>query len=51
MRSALFYEFCELTPIGRRGDEMIWRIAGRGRHAFAGVRTHQPLSIDVRDAR
>ena len=26
---ALFYDFRELTPIGRRGDEMIRRLAGR----------------------
>src|SRR5204862_8137684 len=26
---ALFYEFRELTPIGRRGDEMIRRLADR----------------------
>ena len=29
MRSAMFYEFRELTPIGRRGDEMIRRLADR----------------------
>ncbi len=29
MRSALFYEYRELTPIGRRGDEMIRRLADR----------------------
>src|SRR5205814_3389675 len=26
---ALFYEFSELTPIGRRGDELIRRLADR----------------------
>ncbi|MFX5287198.1 hypothetical protein ABTC87_18615, partial [Acinetobacter baumannii] len=26
---ALFYEFRDLTPIGRRGDEMIRRLADR----------------------
>src|SRR5258705_3009099 len=26
---AMFYEFRELTPIGRRGDEMIRRLADR----------------------
>ena len=29
MRSSLFYDFRELTPIGRRGDEMIRRLADR----------------------
>ena len=29
MRSAMFYEFRELTPIGRRGDELIRRLADR----------------------
>ena len=29
MRSAMFYEYRELTPIGRRGDEMIRRLADR----------------------
>ena len=28
-RSAMFYEYSELTPIGRRGDEMIRRLADR----------------------
>ena len=38
---ALFYDFRELTPIGRRGDEMIRRLADRlvvGRSAVPGQR-------------
>ena len=38
----LFYDFRELTPIGRRGDEMIRRLADRlvgGRSARSGGRT------------
>ena len=38
----MFYEYRELTPIGRRGDEMIRRLAGaagRGRPAGSGGRT------------
>ena len=29
MRSAMFYDYRDLTPIGRRGDEMIRRLADR----------------------